>query len=77
MRSPHTHDGSRVIVDVDEAKNIEDAKKLIGKPVIWKSIGKKETQGKVSQTHGSKGSVCVLFEKPLPGQCIGNKLEIA
>jgi large subunit ribosomal protein L35Ae len=63
-----------MIPDVDKDK----ALKLIGKEVIYVTAGKlkKQIKGKISSTHGNKGAVRVLFEKGMPGQAIGAKVEV-
>lgn len=59
-------------VDLDKAKT------LVGKEVVYTCEGKLKKQiiGKVSSTHGSKGALRVLFEKGMPGQAIGEKVEV-
>ena len=54
----------------------EEAKKLAGKEVIWKSPAGKEIRGKISDAHGNKGLVRAIFEKGLPGQSITTKVEV-
>ena len=56
--------------------NREDAKKLTGKGVIWRSPAGKEIKGKISDAHGTKGLVRAIFEKGLPGQAITNSVEM-
>jgi|TARA_Y100000296_G_C5100340_1_gene219598 large subunit ribosomal protein L35Ae len=57
-------------------KDREEAKKIIGKEVIWKSVSGKEIKGKVSDAHGNKGLVRAIFERGLPGQAITTKIEV-
>jgi large subunit ribosomal protein L35Ae len=57
-------------------KNREEAKKLVGKIVSWKSPGGKVISGKVSDAHGTKGLVRAIFELGLPGQAITNEVEV-
>jgi large subunit ribosomal protein L35Ae len=56
----------------------EEAKKMAGKEVVWKSPGKnaKEIKGKISDAHGNKGLVRAIFERGLPGQAITSDIEI-
>lgn len=51
---------------------------LVGKSVVYTTEGKekKTITGKVSALHGNKGCVRVLFEKGMPGQAIGAKVEV-
>jgi len=56
--------------------NREEAKKVAGKEVIWKSPSGKIIKGKISDAHGNKGLVRAIFEKGLPGQAITNEVEV-
>lgn len=58
------------------AKNREEAKKLVGKIVSWKSPGGKIISGKVSDAHGTKGIVRAIFESGLPGQAMTNEVDV-
>ncbi len=57
-------------------KNREEAKKMSGKEVVWKSSAGKEIKGKISNAHGNKGLVRAIFEKGLPGQAITTDVEV-
>jgi large subunit ribosomal protein L35Ae len=57
-------------------KNRDEAKKLAGKEVVWKSPSGKEIKGKISDAHGNKGLVRAIFEKGLPGQAITTGVEV-
>ena len=63
-----------VVPGVDKDK----AKALVGKTVTYNCEGKdkKKITGKISSIHGNKGAVRVLFEKGMPGQAIGAKVEV-
>ena len=74
-RGRHTVHEKHFIIDAG-AKNKEEAKKFIGKPVEWKSPAGKIIKGKVSNTHGNKGLVRAIFEKGLPGQAVTTDVEI-
>ena len=54
----------------------EDAKKLAGKHVQWKSPAGKIIAGTVSDAHGNKGLVRAIFEKGLPGQAMTTDVEV-
>jgi large subunit ribosomal protein L35Ae len=56
--------------------NREEAKKMAGKNVEWKSPAGKIIKGKISDAHGTKGLVRAIFEKGLPGQAITTDIEI-
>lgn len=61
------------------ADSPEEAKKFIGKKVIWTSPGKEKKQitGVISALHGRKGNVRTIFkEKGLPGQALGQKIKV-
>lgn len=70
----HVHE-RHFILDVG-AKNKEEAAKLIGKDVSWKSPAGKFIKGKISGSHGNKGLVRAIFDKGLPGQAINTEIEV-
>lgn len=72
----HTQVTNQMIIVIDSVKNKEEAAKLVGKKVIWKSPADKEIKGEIRSAHGNKGAVRVLFEKGMPGQSISNKVDI-
>ena len=57
-------------------KGREEASKLVGKEVVWKSPAGKEIKGKISSAHGNKGLVRAIFEKGLPGQARNTEVEV-
>lgn len=59
-------------------KNKEEALKLIGKNVEWKSPAGRILKGKVASSHGSKGLIRAIFERgeSLPGQAINTECEV-
>ena len=75
-RGRHTQTDNQMLVNVKDIDNKEKASKLIGKVVIWKSPAGKEIKGKVSSAHGNKGVLRVLFDTGMPGQSLGNKVNI-
>lgn len=74
-RGRHTHTMNHMIVYCN-ADSRENAAKMVGKEVVWKSPAGKEIKGKVAAAHGNKGAVRVIFETGMPGQSIGTKVEI-
>jgi len=74
-RGRHTVHDRHFILDVG-MKSRQDALKLVGKEVEWKSSSGKVIKGKVSNAHGNNGLVRAIFEKGLPGQSIGTKFII-
>ena len=71
----HTLKEKHFIIDVNLKKRA-DAEKFIGREISWTSPAGKVIKGKVSGAHGNKGLVRAIFEKGLPGQAIGTKVEI-
>jgi large subunit ribosomal protein L35Ae len=68
-----------MLIGVQGVDTKEKASSLVGKTVKYTAPGKKKTTitGKVSSAHGSKGVVRAIFEKGMPGQSLGQKVEIA
>ena len=56
--------------------NREEAKKMAGKSVEWKSSSGKIIKGRISDAHGGKGLVRAIFERGLPGQAITTEIEV-
>ena len=75
-RSMHTTTMNHMIVYLDSSESREKAAKLVGKEVVWKSPAGKEIKGKVASAHGNKGAIRVIFEKGMPGQSVGTKVEL-
>ena len=72
----HHVNSHQMIIKV--ADNAEEAKKVLGKTVTWKSPAGKEIKGKVSAIHGRNGNVRAIFaESGLPGQALGQKVQVA
>jgi len=67
---------NQVILQVPGIHDKEKAKVLIGKKVIWKSSKGKELTGIIKNIHGNNGSVRAQFNTGMPGQSIGNKVEV-
>ncbi len=63
------------ILDVG-AKTKEEAAKMAGKEVSWKSSAGKIIKGKISGSHGNKGLVRAIFDRGLPGQAINTEVEV-
>ena len=77
-RGRRTQKMNQMIILVEGTDSKEKAEKLVGKIVKWNAPGKQKKiiSGKISAPHGGKGSLRVLFEKGMPGQSIGQKVEI-
>lgn len=67
---------SQIILKIEKYDDIKKAEELIGKEVIWKTASKKEIKGKITAAHGNSGAVRAKFEKGLPGQSLGTKVQI-
>jgi len=65
-----------MIIYLNEIKKRDKASELVGKAVVWKSPAGKEISGKVASAHGNKGAIRVIFERGMPGQSLGTKVEI-
>lgn len=74
-RGRHTYTPRHFLIDVG-IKNREDAKKMIGKVIIWKSSSGKIIKGIIKEAHGNKGLVRAIFDKGLPGQALTQEVEI-
>lgn len=49
---------------------------LIGRKVVWKSPTGKKMFGKILRPHGNRGEVKAYFKPGLPGQALGDYVEI-
>jgi len=76
-RGRHTVTGNQMIVYISSVKSKEEAAKLVGKKVMWKSPAGKEISGEIRSAHGNNGAVRVLFSSGMPGQAIGTKVLIS
>ncbi|MBU3940468.1 MAG: 50S ribosomal protein L35ae [Nanoarchaeota archaeon] len=74
--SRRTQKTSEMVVKIAGTVDKVEADKLKGKVVVWKSPAGKEIKGNIKKAHGNSGAVLVKFEKGLPGQSIGTKVEI-
>lgn len=74
-RGRHTIHQKHYLLDLG-ATTREEAKKLVGKHVEWKSSAGKVISGKISDAHGTKGLVRAIFESGLPGQAILTEVEV-
>jgi large subunit ribosomal protein L35Ae len=75
-RGRHRQVNNQMIIIVDSVDSKEKAAKLVGKHVVWTSPAKKEIMGEIRSIHGGKGAIRVLFEKGMPGQSVGTKVEV-
>ncbi len=77
-RSLHRTQHNQLILVIDASNKPDDAKKLVGKSVVWTSEGKHKVQikGKITGAHGNSGAVRAHFEKGLPGQALGTEVTV-
>lgn len=75
-RGRHTGYTNQLILKPSGVESREEAAKLVGRKVVWRTVTGKEIAGKVAKPHGDKGQVLVRFMKGLPGQALGTKAEI-
>lgn len=76
-RGKHTYKPRQFLLVIDGLSR-EEAKKLVGREVVWRSKGKKKKviKGIIKRLHGNKATLLAQFEKGLPGQALGTKVEI-
>jgi len=71
------HNPKQMLVRIEGVDSKDKAAKLKGKKVVWTSPSGKKIAGIIAQPHGNKGVVRVHFkEKGLPGQALGDKVDI-
>ena len=75
-RGRHTVHERHFLIEIHGVSRREDAEKLVGKEVEWRSPAGKIIKGKISAPHGNKGVVRAIFEKGLPGQAITTEVEV-
>ena len=62
----------QVIEQIDEPR---EGKEFGDRGTLFDTSGKQIT-GEISAPHGNKGCVRALFERALPGQCLGTVIEV-
>jgi large subunit ribosomal protein L35Ae len=77
-RGRRTQSSNQMILRIEDVDNKEKAKTFLGKKVSWICPGKnkKEIKGLVKMLHGNSGLVRVHFERGMPGQCLGKKVQV-
>lgn len=78
-RGRKTQTPNQMILIVKDIDSKEKAEKLVGKKVSWLAPGKKKTTitGDIKAVHGNSGAVRVHFERGMPGQAIGQQVQIS
>ena len=67
---------THMVIEVIGCNGREEAAKLVGHAVSWKTTAGNEIKGKVASAHGSKGCVRAIFERGMPGQSLATKVQI-
>ncbi len=75
-RGRHKQKTTHILIEVGKTDNRGKAAKLVGKEASWKSPTGKIIKGRIEAPHGNKGVVRAIFEKGLPGQAIGQKVDV-
>ena len=65
-----------ILVQFTDIVTAAKAGPLLGRKVVWKG-SKKTFIGKIVGFHGKNGAVRVKFKRGLPGQAIGDAVELA
>ncbi|OGI14779.1 50S ribosomal protein L35ae [Candidatus Micrarchaeota archaeon RBG_16_49_10] len=76
-RGKNTQDTNQVLVKVEGVENREQAEKMVGKALVWKTPGDREIKGKITAVHGAKGVLRAKFDRNLPGQSFKTTVEVA
>ena len=76
-RGRKTQTTNQMIISIPKVDK-KKAESLVGKEVVYTCEGKdkKTIKGKISSAHGNKGAVRAIFEKGMPGQAIGQTIEV-
>lgn len=75
-RSRRRQNTRQVILKVENISSKENTKSIIGKTFVWKSSSGKEIKGKISSYHGNSGNVRAILERGVPGQAIGDEVDV-
>ena len=75
-RSRHAQKTTHYILVPQGTKTKKEAEALKGKSVSFITESKKVIKGKIAASHGNKGAVRAIFERGLPGQALGTKVDI-
>lgn len=76
-RNRSSQNTKHIIISMENINSRDEAKKFIGKKVIFKTETGKEISGEIRSAHGNSGCIRVIFERSLPGQCLGKRVVVA
>ena len=72
-----TRRNKQILVKIDQVDDRDKAAKYIGRRVTWKSPGGNIITGKIVSVRGGNGVLKARLRKGLPGQAIGEELNIS
>lgn len=72
----HHQKNNHMIISTESINSRDEAQKLVGKEVVFKTETGKDLTGKVASAHGNKGAFRVIFERGMPGQALGKNVEV-
>jgi len=75
-RSRRVQNTKHIILSIPGVDKREKAQKFVGKKVVYTTSSGKEIAGEVASAHGNKGCIRAIFERGLPGQAIGTKVQV-
>ena len=70
-----TQNPNECLIKFAHVKSASLACQLINRKVVWKQ-GNSKIIGKIAGSHGKNGVVKVKFQKAVPGQALGTKVEL-
>jgi len=70
-----TQNPKECLIQFAHVKSTSLAGQLINRKVVWKQ-GNRNFIGKIAGSHGKNGVVKVKFQKAVPGQALGTKVEL-
>jgi large subunit ribosomal protein L35Ae len=71
-----TQKSDECLIQLPKTVFVAPAAQLVGRRVIWKA-GKAQHAGRIIGLHGKNGVVIAKFNKGIPGQALGNEVELA
>lgn len=76
-RGRNTLTTNQFVIIVDKVESRAQAASMVGQTVAWTSTGGKKIFGRISAAHGNKGAFRARFTKGLPGQALGQLVDIS
>lgn len=72
----HTETTDQFIISIEGVSTKEEARKQVGKKIVWETPGKHLIAGKITHAHGNSGTMIARFDKGLPGQALGTTAKV-